>query len=104
MKTSLQNLSAISIIILSIFLTNCSQPTYLQIEIADGPSHADAIDINSADAEELSKLPGIGETLAQRMIKFREENGPFRKREHLMLVDGISEKRYRGLRQYVRVE
>ena len=63
-----------------------------------------AVNINSATAEELKELPGIGETLAARIVSFRQVNGPFRRVEHLMLVDGISEKKFRTVRSLIRAQ
>ena len=60
--------------------------------------------INSASARELEKLPGIGPALAARIVEHRTRYGPFRRAEHLMLVHGISERRFRQVRPFVRVE
>lgn len=62
------------------------------------------ININTAAAGELEKLPGIGKGLAQRIIDHRERFGPFRRPEHLIIVRGISDKRFRALRDLVTVE
>jgi competence ComEA-like helix-hairpin-helix protein len=59
------------------------------------------ISINRATREELEKLPGIGPALAARIVEHRERFGPFRRAEHLMLVRGISERRFRQLRPFV---
>ena len=50
------------------------------------------ININTASAEELQKLPRIGPKVALRIIEFRKQNGPFKKVEELMKVRGIGEK------------
>ena len=50
------------------------------------------IDLNSAGVEELTRLPGIGETLAQRIVAYRQEHGPFRSVDKLKNVPGIGEK------------
>ena len=78
---------------------------------AEVPSETTAIDgyalsveINTAPASELEKLPGIGKGLAERIVAYREEHGPFRRVEHLMMVRGISEKKFRELQSLVRVE
>jgi competence protein ComEA len=52
----------------------------------------------------LERLPGIGPALASRIVEQRERYGPFRRAEHLMLVRGISERRFRQLRPYVNAE
>jgi len=49
------------------------------------------ININTADAEELMKLPGIGEGLAGRIVEYRESAGYFRNIEEIMLVNGIGD-------------
>jgi competence protein ComEA len=62
------------------------------------------ININTASANELETLPGIGQSLAARVIEHREKFGPFRRPEHLIMVRGISDKRFRALRDLITVE
>lgn len=62
------------------------------------------ININTASAKELETLPGIGQGLAERIIEHREKFGPFRRPEHLIIVRGISGKRFRTLRELIVVE
>ena len=62
------------------------------------------ININTASANELETLPGIGRGLAQRIIEHREKYGPFRRPEHLISVRGISDRRFRALRDLITVE
>ncbi len=59
------------------------------------------VNINTASREELEMLPGIGEKLAKEIILWRQENGPFMEKEDLLQVDGLSEKIYFGLADYV---
>jgi competence protein ComEA len=61
------------------------------------------VDLNTADAAALTKIPGIGPATAQRIIEWREQSGPFRQVEDLMKVKGIGEKSLEKLRPYVKV-
>jgi competence protein ComEA len=62
------------------------------------------ININTASAEQLEKLPGVGKGFAQRIVEHREKYGPFRRPEHLIIVRGLSDKRFRALRDLITVE
>jgi competence ComEA-like helix-hairpin-helix protein len=62
------------------------------------------ININTAPAAELEKLPGIGKGLAERIIDHRERFGPFRRPEHLIIVRGISDRRFRAFKDLITVE
>ena len=62
------------------------------------------ININTASSAELEKLPGIGQALAARIISHRRQYGRFRRAEHLMMVRGISDRRFRALRSLITVE
>lgn len=55
------------------------------------------LDLNTATAAELERLPRIGPKLAARIVAFRSEHGPFRRVSDLMRVDGIGEKTYARL-------
>ena len=79
-----------------------SNPT--SIDIANSAGELATININIASAAELDRLPGIGPVLAQRIVTHRQENGPFRRPEHLMMVRGISDRKFREIRSLVRVE
>lgn len=63
-----------------------------------------AININTASQSELEKLPGIGAGLAERIITHRQQYGPFSRPEHLMMVRGISDRKFRELRAMIVVE
>jgi len=61
------------------------------------------ININTADATELDKLPGVGPALAGRILQYRTENGPFAKPEDLENVSGIGTKTYEKMASQVTV-
>ena len=73
-------------------------------QTASRDPHPQLININTASANELETLPGIGKIFAARIIEHRERYGPFRKPEHLIIVRGISDRRFRGLRNLITVE
>ena len=57
------------------------------------PTEPVIVNINTASAEQLQMLPGIGPVLAGRIIAWRDENGPFRATEELTKVSGIGQKK-----------
>jgi competence protein ComEA len=63
------------------------------------PSHA--VDLNTAGARELAAIPGVGETLAARIVAFREINGPFASVDELADVSGMTQSRVDRLASYV---
>jgi competence ComEA-like helix-hairpin-helix protein len=65
---------------------------------------APRVNVNEASAAELEKLPGIGRGLAARIVAHRAEYGPFRRVEHLMMVRGISDRRFRAMRALITTE
>lgn len=72
-------------------------------QLSPGSTKSDRVNINTAPASELEKLPGIGPTLASRIVEYREENGPFRRLEDLKKVRGIGESKLRELRDRVEI-
>jgi competence ComEA-like helix-hairpin-helix protein len=59
------------------------------------------VNLNTASAGELEALPGIGKVLAERIVAHRQRYGPFRRAEHLMMVPGISDHKFRAIRSLV---
>lgn len=70
--------------------------------LAEG-SEDGRININTASKEQLMELPGIGESKAESILSFREENGTFGSVEDIMNVPGIKEAAYSKIKDYIRV-
>jgi competence protein ComEA len=62
---------------------------------------AKPLDLNSATAEQLQQLPGIGPVTAKDIVRFREKSGPFRRVEDLLAVRRISRRTLEKIRPYV---
>lgn len=62
------------------------------------------VNINTATQAELETLPHIGPAMAQRIIAYREENGPFTAKEDLQNVAGIGEARYNDIEPLITVD
>lgn len=96
--------------ILACSLTACVKQTRRQLslkaaaETSTTASASSLININTAQREELERLPGIGPALALRIIEHRERYGRFRRAEHLLMVRGLSDRRFRELRSLIVAE
>jgi len=97
------------------FLTSCgaanerqaSEISNLRSKTANNeePSaRTETININAAGFDELQRIPHVGTAMAEKIIEYRDENGPFKRPEELMLIPGMSDVRYRRIRHLIRVE
>jgi len=67
------------------------------------PPVAGTVNINTASATDLEGLPGIGAKTAQRIVEYRQKNGPFKKVEELMNVRGVGEKNFLKLKNQISI-
>ena len=101
--------SLILLLALILSASGCAKRQRANLPPRELPAHfiqeqTPRININTAPPGELESLPGIGKALAARIIEHREKYGPFRRVEHLIIVRGISDKRFRALRELITVE
>jgi comEA protein len=68
------------------------------------PSMKIKININTASKKDLVELPGIGETMAARIILFREEKGSFKSLAELKKVKGVGDKKFDRLKDFIKIE
>jgi competence protein ComEA len=69
-----------------------------------GAGEAEKININKADLDELSKLTHVGKGYAQRIIEYREKNGPFKNPEDITEVKGIGDKVWQANKDRISVK
>lgn len=69
----------------------------------DSKKNSGKVNINKATLEELETLPGVGESLGNRIIAYRKEQGRFKVIEDLKNVSGIGEKKFESLKEYIEV-
>jgi competence protein ComEA len=56
---------------------------------ASAADKQDKVNINTASAKDLQKLEGVGRAVAERIVSYREEHGPFKRGEDLKKVEGV---------------
>ena len=122
MKTSHKILIALTCIfaafILGLFLGRNYNRQPIQIQQLPAPTKAVAapvpsetapteppiININTATVAQLQTLPGIGPIIAERIVAFRNENGAFETVGDLIGVEGIGEKKFQAIKEFITVD
>jgi competence ComEA-like helix-hairpin-helix protein len=99
-------LKLLALLISCFFLLSCNKKaTFAELTTPSPEFRAEnAVNINTATIAELEKLPNVGAKTALRIVEHREKYGGFRKPEHLILVPGISDRRFRELQSLVKTE
>ena len=72
-------------------------------QVTEAPSSSELININTASQTELETLPGIGPTTAQKIIQYREANGPFVNIEDIINVSGIGPGTFERIKDLITV-
>ncbi len=86
-------------VILSLFLMSAVPINAMQ----NNYKKSKLININYANSETLTKLPGIGKKKAERIIKFRKKNGRFKRISDIMKINGIGEKTFKKFSKMIKV-
>jgi len=83
--------------------TQPEQPNPMQPNVGAPVGDDGRININLASQTELTDLPGIGPTLASRIVDYRRQHGDFTRIEDIRNVSGIGEKRFDAIRDMITV-
>ncbi len=86
------------------FQYNTSSKTAIINSETENENNSGLINVNTASAEKLTQLPGIGTKKAEAIIKYREENGYFKVAEDLLNVSGIGEATLRNIKDLITLE
>ena len=92
-----------SFLVFLLVLLSMNQLAVAQTAAADQKQQVKVVNINTASLSELEALPGIGPSLAQKIVDFRTKNGNFKTSADLMAVSGIGEKKYEQLKSLIAV-
>jgi competence protein ComEA len=69
------------------------------LHAAESKAQEALVDINTAGVEELMSVPGIGQVIAQRIVEYRDKNGPYASVDDLLKIQGIGEKSLARIRE-----
>jgi competence protein ComEA len=79
--------------------------SFLSAQSADQKENGKSVvNINTAGQADLERLPGIGPSLAKKILEFRQKNGSFKSPADLMAVQGIGEKKFEQLKALITVK
>lgn len=62
------------------------------------------VNINTADAQQLQALPGIGPAISERIVQYRQTHGPFKTKEDIKNVQGIGDKKFEAIKDLITVK
>lgn len=97
---------ALFLTIICLINVNCAESSRApQTHVQNSPEiSASTVNINTANAKDLEMIPHIGKEYARKIIEHREKFGAFRRTEELLMVRGISDKKFREIRSLIKTE
>ena len=96
--------TVLSLVVVSCLLgASASVSVAAQSKAPAKPASTAIVNLNTASANDLEGLPGIGAKTAARIVEYRQKNGPFKKIEELMNVRGVGEKNFLKLKPQLAV-
>lgn len=104
MKKLLSSLLVLSALALNVPAISAQEHNSGNMQGSEAKHEQQRIDLNSATVEQLISLPGVGQSKAQAIVKYREEVGPFLEVAQLTQVKGIGEKMLNKIERYVLVK
>jgi competence protein ComEA len=85
------------------FLSRCGLLLFVFCLLLLPAGAQEQININTAPAAELMRLPGVGPTLAARIVEHRRKHGPFRRPQEIIIVHRMSARLYRRIAHLIRI-
>jgi competence ComEA-like helix-hairpin-helix protein len=87
----MQRLVLFVLLALVVFAPMAAGPVVASDSVSASTHVGDKVNINTADVKELMTLTGVGHNLAEKIVKFRDEHGQFKRPHDLRKVDGVGE-------------
>ena len=89
---------------MKIYVPNINEKVETEIKSTNTKNTPSIINLNTATIQELDTLPGIGESTANKIVTYREENGKFKNIEEIMDVSGIGEAKFESIKKLIEVK
>lgn len=89
------------ILFAAVFVLLWSPPALSQQQSPAPGKSPNLVNINTADAQQLQALPGIGPAIAERIVQHRQAHGPFKNPEDIKNVQGIGDKKYEAIKSLI---
>jgi competence protein ComEA len=96
-------MAALSVILRHFVVAALTLCLGLQLCLAKKKPPASPVNINTANAEQLQQVPGIGPATADKILKMRKSYGPFKSVDDLLAIRGLGQKRLDKMRKYLTV-